>query len=88
MMRRNRYYVDKTAFIKSVVTDGAFVQVITRPRRFGKTLFMDTLRTFLAINPEKPGDVATQIFLRSLPVSAVEFRIFSRMQRPAMVMPT
>ena len=44
LRRNNRYYVDKTAFIKRVlVDDSADVLLITRPRRFGKTLFMDTL---------------------------------------------
>ena len=41
------YYVDKTPFIKSVMENDADVLLIARPRRFGKTLFMDTLRCFL-----------------------------------------
>ena len=35
---------------------GEVVQLITRPRRFGKTLFMDTLATFLSVNPDNPND--------------------------------
>jgi len=41
----NRYYVDKTAMIRSVV-EGAKVQLHCRPRRFGKTLNLSTLRYF------------------------------------------
>ena len=37
------YYVDKTQFVKTVLQDKSKVLLITRPRRFGKTLFMDTL---------------------------------------------
>lgn len=40
------YYVDKTSFIKDLLTSWAEVNLITRPRRFGKTLNMDMLKTF------------------------------------------
>ena len=39
----NYYYVDKTLLIKDIVNEGAAVTLFTRPRRFGKTLNMDTL---------------------------------------------
>lgn len=60
MMMRNCFYVDKTPYIKRLVESGSFVQVIARPRRFGKSLFLDTLRTFLAVNPANPEDVSRQ----------------------------
>lgn len=41
------YYVDKTRGIKTVMTEDSTVLLVTRPRRFGKTLFMDTLARFL-----------------------------------------
>lgn len=56
----NGYYVDKTGFIQRILESGMFVHLITRPRRFGKTLFLDTLRTFLSINPSRPGDTTLQ----------------------------
>ena len=35
----NNYYIDKSGFISELLTDGAAkVTLITRPRRFGKTL--------------------------------------------------
>ena len=34
--------------------------LITRPRRFGKTLTMSTFNDFLSLNPEDPGDVSRQ----------------------------
>lgn len=40
------YYVDKTMMIKEFLDERPFVSLFTRPRRFGKTLNMDMLRTF------------------------------------------
>ena len=40
---RNCFYVDKTAFIKEWWESGDDVTLITRPRRFGKTLNMSML---------------------------------------------
>lgn len=57
---RNCFYADKTPYIKRLIESGRFVQLIARPRRFGKSLFLDTLRTFLAVNPANPEDVTRQ----------------------------
>ncbi len=40
------YYVDKTLFIKDILDDHSKVYLFTRPRRFGKTLMMDMVKTF------------------------------------------
>ena len=40
------YYVDKTMMIKDFIDERPMVTLFTRPRRFGKTLNMDMLRTF------------------------------------------
>ena len=37
------YYVDKTPFVKRLTDEGKFY-FLSRPRRFGKSLFLDTLR--------------------------------------------
>ena len=37
------YYVDKTAFIERLVAEGSYY-FLSRPRRFGKSLFLDTLK--------------------------------------------
>jgi len=39
----NYYYVDKTTFVKRLVEEGKYF-FLSRPRRFGKSLFLDTLR--------------------------------------------
>lgn len=40
------YYIDKTLLIKDFIDERPLVSLFTRPRRFGKTLNMDMLRTF------------------------------------------
>ena len=55
------YYVDKTPFIKTVFEENqADVTLITRPRRFGKTLTMSTFYDFLALDPVNPSDTSRQ----------------------------
>ena len=58
------YYVDKTPYIKTLIdTDKSAVMLFTRPRRFGKTVFMSTLNSFLKINKENPTDTSEQLRL-------------------------
>ncbi len=40
------YYIDKTLMIRDFLDERPMVSLFTRPRRFGKTLNMDMLRTF------------------------------------------
>lgn len=44
------FYIDKTAFIKEWWESGDKVTLITRPRRFGKTLTMSMLEKFFSIS--------------------------------------
>ncbi len=44
----NRFYVDKTEFIREWWESGDSITLITRPRRFGKTLNMDMLKCFFS----------------------------------------
>ncbi len=37
------YYVDKTPFVEKLVSHGKYY-FLSRPRRFGKSLFVDTLK--------------------------------------------
>ena len=56
----NFYYVDKTRFLRPVLTSGNKVLLFPRPRRFGKTLTMDMFKEFLNVNPDNPGDTSRQ----------------------------
>lgn len=50
-IRENDYfYIDKTAFIKEWWESGDSVTLITRPRRFGKTLNMSMVEQFFSID--------------------------------------
>lgn len=40
------YYVDKTLIIKDIIDTSCAVYLFSRPRRFGKTLMMNMVRTF------------------------------------------
>ena len=61
LIENDCYYVDKTPFIRTVFKENkADVMLITRPRRFGKTLTMFTFYDFLSLNIENPGDVSFQ----------------------------
>ena len=43
LREQNCYYVDKTAFIDRLLDEGTHY-FLSRPRRFGKSLFLDTLK--------------------------------------------
>ena len=61
LIESNSYYVDKTPLIRTVFQEiTSKVLLITRPRRFGKTLTMSTFHDFLAINPDNPEDLSRQ----------------------------
>ena len=46
IIETNNYYIDKTLFIKELINDGSRITLFPRPRRFGKTLNLSTLRYF------------------------------------------
>lgn len=50
--RNNFYYVDKTRLIEQLVEKWSEVSLLTRPRRFGKTLNMSMLRAFFEVGAE------------------------------------
>ena len=49
IITNNCYYVDKTKFIEKILNDGSKIKLFTRPRRFGKTLNMSTIKHFFDI---------------------------------------
>ena len=46
LQENNLFYIDKTSFIKEWWESGDSVTLITRPRRFGKTITMSMLEQF------------------------------------------
>src|SRR5699024_2512387 len=51
----NAYYVDKTQMVEEFLESWYQVTLVTRPRRFGKTLNMSMLAEFLDCTKESEG---------------------------------
>ena len=49
IIREGCYYFDKTNYIEELLKDKTVIKLFTRPRRFGKTLNMSTLKYFFDI---------------------------------------
>ena len=49
LIEKNAYYIDKTEYIEKILDDISEVKLFIRPRRFGKTLNMLTLKYFFDI---------------------------------------
>jgi len=56
IIRDNGYFVDKTLFIKEFIEHDSYIQIIPRPRRFGKTLNLSMIEYFFDI--QKPESAA------------------------------
>ena len=57
LITNDLFYVDKTRFIKEWWENQDAVTLITRPRRFGKTLNMSMLEQFLSVEYADRGDL-------------------------------
>ena len=57
LRQENYFYVDKTKFIQEWWESGDTVTLITRPRRFGKTLNMSMVEKFFSINYAERADL-------------------------------
>ncbi len=57
LREQNCFFVDKTGFIKSWWESGDAVTLITRPRRFGKTLNMSMLNCFFSLQYQNRKDL-------------------------------
>ena len=57
LIKGNYYYIDKTSFIKEWWESGDDVTLITRPRRFGKTLNMSMLNRFFSVEYVSLSDI-------------------------------
>ena len=59
MIQNHYFYTDKTGFIKEWWENGDSVTLITRPRRFGKTITMSMLYHFFSVS-QKGGEALFQ----------------------------
>ena len=68
------YYIDKSGWIKGLLESGAEVTLLTRPRRFGKTLGMSMLANFFDITKESGH------LFKGLEIMEVQKAIFHRLK--------
>lgn len=65
---KNYYYIDKTKLIEELLLDGTQVKLFCRPRRFGKTLSMSTLRYFFDVkNREENRKLFDGLYISNSP---------------------
>ena len=60
---KDYYYIDKTSYIKDILLNSGTTVLFTRPRRFGKSITLFMLQSFLEMNYENPSDKSKQIEL-------------------------
>lgn len=63
LIRNGYFYIDKTNFIKEWWENGDVVTLITRPRRFGKTLNMSMVEYFLSVKYKEFGNLFEGLFI-------------------------
>ena len=69
IIEQDYYYVDKTKFIEDILNDGAKVKLFCRPRRFGKTLNMSTLKYFFNIeNKDENRKLFNGLYIENSPL--------------------
>lgn len=83
IIQNNYFYIDKTLFIKEWWENGDDVTLITRPRRFGKTLALSMTEQFFSVNYANRGDLFREMEIwkeekyqelqRSYPVISLSF---------------
>ncbi|MBQ1855718.1 MAG: AAA family ATPase, partial [Anaerovibrio sp.] len=49
LRKKNYYFVDKSLFIKDLLDKSPKVLLLTRPRRFGKTLLLSMVKYFFSM---------------------------------------
>ncbi len=60
---RNVFYVDKTRFIKEWYDSADQVTLITRPRRFGKTLTLNMIETFFSVRYQNRPELFEGLYI-------------------------
>ena len=63
LIEKNAYYIDKTEYIEKILDDISEVKLFIRPRRFGKTLNMLTLKYFFDIEIKKKTKNYLKIYI-------------------------
>ena len=79
MQTNGYYYVDKTLFIKELLDSLAKVNVFLRPRRFGKTLALSTLKYFFEDTGDEERNAANRALFEGTKIMREDARYAARM---------
>ena len=64
IIKEDCYYFDKTNWIEELLKDRTQIKLFTRPRRFGKTLNMSTLKYFFDVkNAEEDRKLFKDLYI-------------------------
>lgn len=63
LIEKNYFYIDKTSFIKEWWESGDSMTLITRPRRFGKTLTMSMTEQFFSVDYKGRQDLFEGLYI-------------------------
>ena len=75
--RQNLYFIDKSLMIRDFLDTGDKVTLITRPRRFGKTLNMTMLREFFDITKDsRQLFQGLSLWIRNMPARSIHALLF------------
>ena len=64
------YYIDKTKYIKDIIDNRSKVLLITRPRRFGKTLNMSMLRYYFDCTKKDSKELFKGLKIKNIELKA------------------
>ena len=67
LIRSGCFYIDKTQFIKEWWENNDIVTLITRPRRFGKTLNMSMVELFFSVEHSGGGELFERFSIWQVP---------------------
>ena len=74
LIEEHKFYIDKTGFVKEWWEYGSTVTLITRPRRFGKTLNMSMLECFFSNKYADRGDLFEGLSIWEEKTAAKEYQ--------------
>lgn len=66
IIEENYYFVDKSLLIEELLKTGSAVTLLSRPRRFGKTLNLSMLKYFFDIENKKKNKIRNINVIRKL----------------------
>lgn len=76
-VRENKYrYIDKSLFIKAVLDDPDMIKYIVRPRRFGKTMNLRMLKTFIECPTEPLEKEKTKLLFQGLNIAEENYKAY------------